>query len=67
MNPSTAVYLHDLFSENGLVKIALRKPFLFGCSCDTLGIKVNSENQIIMAEYDEDWEYTANMFDDLCM
>ena len=67
MNPSTAVYLHDLFSENGLVKIALREPFLFGCSCNTLGIKVNSENQIIMAEYDEDWEYTANMFDDLCM
>ena len=60
MNPSTAVYLHDLFAENGLIRITLREPFLVAYGDDTLGVKVNRYSQIVMAEYrdeEDDWEY----------
>ena len=54
MNPSTAVYIHDLFSENGLVKIALPEQLLDKYYADLLGVNINRDNQIVMAEHEEE-------------
>jgi hypothetical protein len=54
MNPSTAVYIHDLFSENGLIKIALHEPFLTAYEYDLFRVNINRENQIVMSEHEEE-------------
>ena len=55
MNPSTAVYIHDLFSENGLVRIALSDQLLDKyCDEGLLVAGIDRENPIVMLEYEED-------------
>ena len=54
MNPSTAVYIHDLFSENGLVRIALSKPSLDRYDVTFLDVNINHENQVVMVEHEEE-------------
>jgi hypothetical protein len=54
MNPSTAVYIHDLFSENGLIRIALPEQLLAKYNDDLFRVNINSENQIVMSEHEEE-------------
>ncbi len=64
MNPSTAVYLHDLFAENGLIRIAVCEPSLVAyCGDAALGIKVDRYKQIVMAEYRDDCSFIEDTFD----
>ena len=53
MNPSTAVYLHDLLSENGLIRIQLQDHIVELIEFDHR-YELTNDNRLTMAEFEEE-------------